>query len=229
MSATKHYLTAYSAVNAALWGTVFVRAVSALRNHGPAEVYDNVGEFTKWTQTIIVLDFVHVLFGFVRTSLLTVLFQSFSRLFLVWAICPLSPSATVSPFYTSMLVSWSIAEVVRYTYYVLSALSPTGTPPPWLVWARYNFFFVLYITGASSEWVCMWLRWRELGGWDGLKGARGLLQGGGIGEGVKGREASTVVYWIVTVMLVAWPVFFPNQYLHMMRLRRKMMRGKKKA
>lgn len=154
-----------------------------------------------------------------------------------------------------MVVSWAIAEIVRYSYYVAAAgAGAGGGVPRWLAWARYNFFWVLYVTGAGSEWVCMWRAWPE-------------LKAGGVGGGEKGW-----MWWVVGGMLVAWPicefgicsllvcpwgvgwrgsgewvmrvggdiedrklirgcgvVVFPNQYTHMMALRRKMMRGKKKA
>ncbi|RPB29770.1 PTPLA-domain-containing protein [Terfezia boudieri ATCC MYA-4762] len=203
---TKTYLTGYSTLNALLWSVVLARTLTTLlTTFDPSAIYPSVGEFTRWAQTVIVLDFAHVLFGLVRTSLLTTLLQSFSRLFLVHAISPLSPTAHSSIFYTTMLVSWSVAEITRYTFYVYSA---AGRAPRWLIWARYNFFFVLYVTGAGSEWACMWLSVRS---------------------GEVEEAGGKVVWGVVVGMLVAWPIFFPNQYLHMMALRRKMMRGKKKA
>ncbi|KAF8430321.1 tyrosine phosphatase-like protein [Tirmania nivea] len=206
-AATKTYLTAYNALNALLWAVALSRTLRTLlsTSFDPSAVYPAVGEFTRWTQTLIVLDSAHVLFGLVRTSLLTTLLQSFSRLFLVHVIVPLSPAVQSSAFYSTMLVSWSIAEITRYTFYVYSA---AGGAPQWLTWARYNFFYVLYVTGAGSEWACMWLGVRS----------------GGVEE-----MAGKVVGGVVVAMLVAWPIFFPNQYLHMIALRRKMMRGKKKA
>ncbi|KAI5811041.1 tyrosine phosphatase-like protein [Peziza echinospora] len=214
-SLTKNYLTIYNSVNAALWATILVRTISILvKTNGDVEaIYPAVGELTRWTQSIIALDFIHVLLGLVRTSLMTVLFQAYSRIFLVWLILPNSPlGAQPSIFHTSMLISWCIAEVVRYTFYVATALS---TAPRWLVWMRYNLFYVLYITGAGSEWGCMY---RSLGEMKTLAAAAGsddyVAQG---------------MYWLVLVMMVVWPILFPNQYFHMIALRRKMMRGKKRA
>lgn len=47
-----------------------------------------------------------------------------------------------------MVLSWSLTEVIRYTFY---AASLVGWEPAPLVWARYSFFFALYPTGAGSE------------------------------------------------------------------------------
>lgn len=126
-----------------------------------------------------------------------------------------------------MLVSWCLAEIVRYTYYVY-ALNPTTLtadkkpviPQP-LVWLRYNLFWVLYITGAGSEWVCMYLSLPE------LKAA--MAQN--VGQGWEGQWLQ-LGYWVVCGMLVVWPLAFPNQYLHMIAQRGKVLgggRGKKVA
>jgi len=114
-----------------------------------------------------------------------------------------------------MISSWAVAEVTRYSFHVAAALFSTGRVPRWLSWARYNFFFVLYLTGAGSEWACMWKALPVVREWKDRDGGGGSL---GIGS---------LSYWIVMVMLVVWPLLFPNQYLHMIALRRKMMRKTK--
>lgn len=47
-----------------------------------------------------------------------------------------------------MLFAWSVTEVIRYTFYVLSLL---GIDVYLLNWCRYTFFLVLYPLGAGSE------------------------------------------------------------------------------
>lgn len=47
-----------------------------------------------------------------------------------------------------MVLSWSLTEVVRYTFYACNLL---GTEPAPLLFLRYTLFYVLYPTGASSE------------------------------------------------------------------------------
>jgi very-long-chain (3R)-3-hydroxyacyl-CoA dehydratase len=53
-----------------------------------------------------------------------------------------------SPFYASMVLSWALTEVIRYTFYAASIVGWEFAP---LLWARYSTFFVLYPIGASSE------------------------------------------------------------------------------
>lgn len=57
-----------------------------------------------------------------------------------------------------MLVAWSVTEVVRYGFFATSL--GFGRVPGWLMWLRYNTFFVLYPLGIGSE---CWLVWRAVG------------------------------------------------------------------
>ena len=52
-----------------------------------------------------------------------------------------------------MVLSWSLTEVVRYSFYAFSLL---GTEPAPLVFLRYTLFYLLYPTGASSEAFLMY-------------------------------------------------------------------------
>lgn len=74
--------------------------------------------------------------------------QVSSRFLLVWAIVDSFPFLASSPVYSSMLVAWSVTEVIRYSYF---ALSLSGWQPAALTWLRYNTFFVLYPVGILSE------------------------------------------------------------------------------
>lgn len=120
--------------------------------------------------------------GIVRSPLLTTLLQISSRLLLVWGIVHIFPDATSpSPFYSSMLIAWSISEIVRYSYFVFnlrrsrsisaggggggggSSYNTKEVPkeeekevPALLTWARYNFFYVLYPLGIGSEMALVW-------------------------------------------------------------------------
>ena len=83
---------------------------------------------------------------------MTTLMQVASRFLLVHLIA--SPwafpfSTRHSPAYTTMLLAWSVTEVIRYSYFVFS-LSGVGVPKLW-TWLRYNTFLVLYPLGITSE------------------------------------------------------------------------------
>jgi very-long-chain (3R)-3-hydroxyacyl-CoA dehydratase len=97
--------------------------------------------------------------GIVRSPLFTTLMQVSSRFLLVHLIAYPFPSTTrFSPAYSTMLLAWSITEVIRYSYFVF-ALSGMGVPKLWS-WLRYNTFLVLYPLGVASE---CWLVWKASG------------------------------------------------------------------
>ena len=61
-----------------------------------------------------------------------------------------------------MLLAWAVTEVIRYSYFVANLrVDSSGAEgqevPRWLVWLRYNTFYVLYPVGIGSEMTCVWL------------------------------------------------------------------------
>jgi very-long-chain (3R)-3-hydroxyacyl-CoA dehydratase len=131
--------------------------------------YAALGEHTKWVQTAATMEVVHSLVGFVRSPVQTTAMQVASRLYLVWGVADRfaevrSPSAALryhltinkqaqnSPLYATMVLSWSLTEVIRYSFYAVGLL---GIEPGFLLWLRYTTFYLLYPTGAGSEaFVC---------------------------------------------------------------------------
>ena len=93
--------------------------------------------------------------GLVRSPLSTTALQVSSRLLIVWAVIDRYPlAAGPSPFYSTMLLAWSITEVIRYSYFVWNLQG--GGVPDLVLWARYNTFYVLYPLGIFSECVEIW-------------------------------------------------------------------------
>lgn len=85
---------------------------------------------------------------------MTTLMQVSSRFLLVWGIIYPYPFVSSSPTYASMLLAWSVTEVIRYTFF---ASAIVGVCPAILLWLRYNTFFVLYPIGIISECSLIWL------------------------------------------------------------------------
>ena len=179
------YLVGYNLGCAVLWTAVLGRVILLVPIAGYANVHSGTGEFTKWTQTLALLEVVHSAFGMippdsqtcllfsflslsssvkadrdrttglVRSPLLTTIMQVSSRLLLVGAVVNRYPSATApSPFYSFMLLAWSVTEVIRYSYFVWN-LQGNGVPG-FVTWLRYNTFYVLYPIGISSECALLW-------------------------------------------------------------------------
>ena len=146
--------------------------------------------------------YINGMIGIVRAPVSTTLMQVASRLLLVWPIINTFPHLAKSPAYSSMLIAWSITEVIRYSYFTLTL---SGSKPKVLTWLRYNAFFVLYPLGICSE---CWLIYKA------IEPARELRQGKGW-------------VWILQTIL---GVYVPGSYVlitHMISQRRKVMTAEK--
>ncbi|KAH7354131.1 tyrosine phosphatase-like protein [Plectosphaerella cucumerina] len=148
------YLILYNAVSAVAWLVVLGRTVAVFSSRGPSFVPLVVADWTRWTQTAAGMEILHSLFGIVRSPFLTTLMQVLSRFLLVWGVVFPFPWLAQSPVYSSMLLAWSITEVIRYSYF---ALNLSGLQPKALVWLRYNTFFVLYPIGILSECTLVYM------------------------------------------------------------------------
>ncbi|KAK9455110.1 tyrosine phosphatase-like protein [Dipodascopsis uninucleata] len=146
---TTVYLFLYNSISAFFWLAVFMRVALILPVLGPSYISGGVEVFSRWVQTAAILEVFHSIFGIVRSPIFTTLMQITSRLLLVWGVVYLFPtSGALTLAYSTMLISWSITEVIRYSYY---AYNLNSAVPSWLIWLRYNTFFVLYPTGVASE------------------------------------------------------------------------------
>lgn len=73
--------------------------------------------------------------GVVRAPVFTTLMQVASRFLLVWGIAYHFPQTTqYSPAYSSMLVAWSVTEIIRYSYFVF-VIAGKGVPA-FVTWLR---------------------------------------------------------------------------------------------
>ncbi|KAG9240174.1 putative 3-hydroxyacyl-CoA dehydratase [Calycina marina] len=127
--------------------------------------------------------------------------QVSSRLLLVWGVVKLFPQLATSTGYSSMLIAWSITEVVRYSFFTCAL---NGYQPAVLSWLRYNLFYVLYPLGISSE---CWMIWKAVG---------------------PAKQWNVAYAWLLQAILL---VYIPGSYIlftHMMSQRRKVMKGKGK-
>ncbi|KAF2789452.1 PTPLA-domain-containing protein, partial [Melanomma pulvis-pyrius CBS 109.77] len=155
------YLLAYNFVSAALWLTVLGKVALNAPSNGASsvKVYAETEKFARLTQSVAGLEVLHSLLGIVRAPMLTTLMQVASRFLLVWGIAYNFPETTQYTLaYSSMLVAWSVTEVVRYTYFVF-VIGGFGVPSV-ITWLRYNTFLVLYPIGVASE---TWLIYNAIG------------------------------------------------------------------
>ena len=106
--------------------------------------------------------------------------------------------------FTGCILAWGVTEIIRYGFFVWKE-SISQRIPHWLTWLRYNTFFILYPIGISSE---CWLMYLALG--------------------PAKREHEGLDWFLKAVLLIYVPGSYVL-YTHMMRQRRKVMKGKDKA
>lgn len=111
-------------------------------------LYSVAGKQVAFVQSFAILEVLHVLLGFVPSPLGTTAMQVASRLWLVWGIVERFPETQAHALYSTMVVAWSFAEIIRYTSYAFALL---GSKPYALQWLRYSAFWILYPVGAGSE------------------------------------------------------------------------------
>ncbi|ESZ98355.1 hypothetical protein SBOR_1233 [Sclerotinia borealis F-4128] len=197
------YLILYNFVSAILWLVVLGRVTLLVPLVGFGQLYPSVGQFIKWTQTMALLEVVHAATGVVRASISTTGMQVASRLLLVWLIVNPFPFVAQSAGYSSMLIAWSVTEVIRYSYFVITL---SGYKPAIVTWFRYNTFFALYPLGISSE---CWLIYKSI---------------------EPARNAYGQVYaWALQSILL---IYVPGSYIlftHMVKQRSKVLRAQREA
>ncbi|ETN45048.1 uncharacterized protein HMPREF1541_09924 [Cyphellophora europaea CBS 101466] len=222
-STAQKYLLAYNSLCFALWSIVTLRALGLLpvllshnKLHG---LYHAIFPLLQWTQTIALLEILHSVLGLVRASVLTTAMQVASRILVVWGVMYLFPQVIVAqnvwgrdtagpngaPYaFVGCVFAWGITEIIRYGFFVWKeGVSPRI--PGWLTWLRYNTFFVLYPIGISSE---CWLIYNS------IKPAEQSYQG------------------LDLVFKAVLLIYVPGSYIlytHMMKQRKKVLKGKEKA
>ncbi len=192
------YLVLYNNSSALFWGSILLRVAIFLPILGIADLHTKLSVYTTYIQSAAILEVFHCFFGIVRSPVVTTAIQVSSRLLIVWGIFYLLPSSpALSHFaFTSLLVSWGITEVIRYYFYMLNVKN--GQVAQWLVWLRYNTFYILYPTGVASEMTIIYLSIDEainvIGEWYG---------------------------WLLKVILLIYIPGFYVMYTHMIKQRRK--------
>ncbi|KAI4328135.1 hypothetical protein L6164_020516 [Bauhinia variegata] len=147
--ARRLYLSVYNWTVFAGWFQVLYLVLKTFKESGHEHVYNAAEKPLLFAQTAAFLEILHSLIGLVRSPVSATLPQVVSRLFLLWGILWSFPEIQTHILVTSLLLSWSITEIIRYAFFGLK--EALGFTPSWLLWLRYSSFLVLYVTGISSE------------------------------------------------------------------------------
>ncbi|CAM0878731.1 unnamed protein product [Alopecurus aequalis] len=144
------YLSVYNWVVFFGWMLVLFGATSALlRSGGHEAVYAVVERPLQFAQTAAFLEILHSVLGFVRSPVHVTFPQISGRLFITWGILWRFPEAQSHIIVTSLILSWSITEIIRYSFF--GTRETFGFAPSWLIWLRYSTFLVLMPIGMLSD------------------------------------------------------------------------------
>uniref|UniRef100_A0A2P2K3V5 Very-long-chain (3R)-3-hydroxyacyl-CoA dehydratase n=1 Tax=Rhizophora mucronata TaxID=61149 RepID=A0A2P2K3V5_RHIMU len=143
------YLAAYNWAVFVGWAQVLFLAAKTLKVSGHEHVYSAVEKPLQLAQTAAVLEILHGLVGLVRSPVTATLPQIGSRLYVTWVILYSFPEVRTHFLVSSLVISWSITEIIRYSFFGMK--EAFGSTPSWLLWLRYSTFLLLYPTGISSE------------------------------------------------------------------------------
>lgn len=143
------YLSLYNWTVFIGWAQVLYFAVVTLKESGHEHVYDAVERPLQLAQTAAFMEILHGLLGLVRSPVSATLPQISSRLFVTWGILWSFPEIRTHALVSSLVISWSITEIIRYSFFGLK--EALGSAPSWLLWLRYSSFLLLYPSGITSE------------------------------------------------------------------------------
>ncbi|KAK1291629.1 Very-long-chain (3R)-3-hydroxyacyl-[acyl-carrier protein] dehydratase PASTICCINO 2A [Acorus calamus] len=143
------YISVYNWTVFVGWAQVLFLALKTLKESGHVAVYDAVERPLQLAQTAAVMEILHGLTGLVRSPVSATLPQIGSRLYVTWAILWSFPETRTHFLVSSLVISWSITEIIRYSFFGLK--EAIGFAPSWLLWLRYSTFMILYPTGITSE------------------------------------------------------------------------------
>lgn len=195
------WLIAYNSISASLWSIVLFNTVFLALTTGQPYLFNNTNRITTAIQTFALVEVFNSAVGIVRSPLFTTATQVASRLLIVWGICHLLPNSPANGHwcYITLCLSWSVTEIIRYSFYASSLRAPNQVPY-WLTWLRYSTFYVLYPCGVFSETFMIYL---SLG------------------------EAATVVgTWYSSMLKLILVTYIPGLYMlytYMIRQRKKVL------
>lgn len=135
------------------WLYVLALCIKHVSNNSIDSLWGDVEMTLKVVQTAAVMEILHALTGVVKSPWFTTFLQVFSRVWVVWAVMHVAPTAQNSMFTVLTCASWGLVEVPRYLFYGLNLINMVPYP---IFWLRYSLFAVLYPTGISGELGCMY-------------------------------------------------------------------------
>jgi len=146
----KAWLIAYNLASAVGWGYVLLLSLTALKDgKSPAQAWAAIGTPLLVVQSTMAFEIVHAVVGMVPSPVFVTAMQVSSRLWVIWGATYASKASQEHWSLYLMVISWCLAEVPRYLFYVFNLA--VGSVPFPIFFVRYSGFMVLYPTGITGE------------------------------------------------------------------------------
>lgn len=110
--------------------------------------YETVGPVMRCSQAMQYLEFLHAVVGYTKGSPLFPFLQVSGRNFILFGIIDAESRMHEMPVVFILFMVWSLVEVIRYPYYLLSIVKKEI---PLLTWLRYTIWIILYPLGFLCE------------------------------------------------------------------------------
>ncbi|OPJ70342.1 very-long-chain (3R)-3-hydroxyacyl-CoA dehydratase 3 isoform X1 [Patagioenas fasciata] len=151
----KGYLIMYNLVQFLGFSWIFVNMTVRLFILGKDSFYDTfhtISDMMYFCQTLALMEIMNSLIGLVRSPLIPAVLQIFGRNFILFVVLGSLEEMQSKPVVFFLFYFWSIIELFRYPYYMLSCIGIEWKP---LTWLRYTTWIPLYPLGGLAEAVCI--------------------------------------------------------------------------
>ncbi|NXX70992.1 HACD3 dehydratase, partial [Spizella passerina] len=117
------------------------------------DTFHTISDMMYFCQTLALMEIMNSLIGLVKSPLIPSIVQViFGRNFILFVILGTLEEMQSKPVVFFIFYFWSIIELFRYPYYMLSCIGIEWKP---LTWLRYTAWIPLYPLGGLAEAVCI--------------------------------------------------------------------------
>ncbi|KAK9879756.1 hypothetical protein WA026_006818 [Henosepilachna vigintioctopunctata] len=205
------YLIAYNAIQTIGWSFLLYQLALYYLMPKEKSLYETVKCTVIIFQNAAILEVFHAFLRIVSSNPIVTVQQIASRVILVCGVLMVTQASRETIGLPLALFAWSVTEVIRYANYTFTLL---GLVPYFIKWLRYSTFIILYPIGVTGELLCLYAAQFE-------------IQKTGLWTVQMPNSLNFIFnyrHFLILTMLMYIPLF-PQLYLHMFTLRRKVLGG----
>ena len=151
--AKKSYLFSYNLFMLLCYGLLFPQLIKSLSKPTSFNLISFVGSSYRVLIIFSSLEILHPILGLVRGNFVFPFIQIGFKSLVYFAFVENSPFVQTYVSVRVLLITWTLAEMIRYPFYVLSVLNIQSYP---ITWLRYTAWIVLYPIGIFTEAVVIY-------------------------------------------------------------------------